>query len=354
MIGKRLKLARGSAGLSLRQLAARMESIVTSQAISRYERDEIVPGSRVLIALSRALNVPVSYLIGQSEIMLEGVEFRRGRITKSKERKQVESRVLSHLDGYLELENILQIARGDWERPADAPFPVEAVEDAEVAAKSTRLHWGLGAVPIASFAECLEGRGIKVMTLQLPDGVSGLTCWVVGKENHRVPVIVVNANEKGERQRFTLARELGHMVMDVQNDIDRERAAGRFAGAMLMPRDLLFAVIGTKRRSLGLGELFHLKELFGVSIRAIVHRCRDLEIINRRTFRWLITAFKDRGWKSSPYFEPGPVKPEQSKRFRRLWMRALAENAISESKAAELLGVSVRLLDQEMESVPEA
>ena len=354
MIGKRLKLARGSAGLSLRQLAVRMENIVSAQAIGRYERDEIVPGSKVLIALSRTLNVPVSYLVGQSKIKLEGVEFRRSKITKSKERKQVEAEVLSHLDRYLELEEILQIASDDWEKPADAPFAVEAVETAETAAISIRSLWNLGADPISSLAECLEERGIKVMALRLPDSVSGLTCWAVGKENHRVPVIVVNVNEMGEQQRFTLVHELGHMVMDVRNNISKERAADWFAGAMLLPRDLLFAVIGKKRRSLALGELFHLKELFGVSIQTIMFRCKDLEIINPSTFKDLFKTFKERGWKSSPYFEPGPVKQEQPKRFRRLWMRALVEKAISESKAAELMGVSVRRLDQEMESVPEA
>ena len=57
MIGERLKLARAAAGLSLRDLEARLDGLVTAQAIGKYERDEMMPSSTVLIALARALKV---------------------------------------------------------------------------------------------------------------------------------------------------------------------------------------------------------------------------------------------------------------------------------------------------------
>ena len=44
MIGKRLKLARSAAGLSLRGLATRIGNRVSAQQIGKYERDEDVPG----------------------------------------------------------------------------------------------------------------------------------------------------------------------------------------------------------------------------------------------------------------------------------------------------------------------
>ena len=354
MIGKRLRLARGSAGMSLRELAARVDNVVSAQAIGKYERDEMMPGSKALIAMSKVLDVPVSYLAGPSKIKLEGVEFRKNRITSRKEEHQVEAAVLNHLDRYLELEEILQVASVEWEKPREAPFPVNVLQDAEIAAISMREHWGLGSNPIPSFAEFLEERGIKVMALELPGSVSGLTCWAVGKNERRVPVIVVNANDTGERQRFTLAHELGHMVMDASDDVDEEKASHWFAGALLMPRETIFSEIGRKRRSLGLGELFALKELFGVSVQAITYRCKDLEIVNQTTFRQLFEIFKSKGWRTPPFPEPQPVPNEHPKRFRRLCFRALAENAISEPKAAELLGMSVRQLNQAMEAAPAA
>ena len=52
MIGMRLKLARASSGLSLRDLAERMGNVVSAQAIGKYERNEDMPGSRALMSNS--------------------------------------------------------------------------------------------------------------------------------------------------------------------------------------------------------------------------------------------------------------------------------------------------------------
>ena len=47
------------------------------------------------------------------------------------------------------------------------------------------------------------------------------------------------------------------------------------------------------------------------------------------------------------------LQPESPQRFERLCYRALAEDAISESRAAELLDISVRELDRRMDAIPE-
>ena len=56
-----------------------------------------------------------------------------------------------------------------------------------------RKEWQLGIDPIPNMTSLLEDRGIKVLILPLPDGVSGLTASV-RRPAHRlaVPVIVVN------------------------------------------------------------------------------------------------------------------------------------------------------------------
>jgi len=46
---------------------------------------------------------------------------------------------------------------------------------------------------------------------------------------------------------------------------------------------------------------------------------------------------------------PGAIDKERPDRFRRLCFRGVAEGAISDSKAAELLGISVRELDRQLE-----
>ena len=82
MIGERLKLSRRGAGLSLRQLSAKMseEHRVTAMAISKYERGLITPSSGVLIALADALNVRVSWLASEPSIKL--TDFRITHVCK--------------------------------------------------------------------------------------------------------------------------------------------------------------------------------------------------------------------------------------------------------------------------------
>jgi Zn-dependent peptidase ImmA (M78 family) len=142
--------------------------------------------------------------------------------------------------------------------------------------------------------------------------------------------------------------------MEVQPETgDEERAANRFAGAFLMPAETVRAEIGNHRKSISLGELFALKSLFGVSVQAIAYRLKDLAITSPGLHRELYKSFARAGWLKPPYPEPSPLRKEEPQRFRRLCFRALAEDTISEAKAAELLGMSVRDLNRAMDQPPQ-
>ncbi len=352
MIGKRLKIARTSAGLSLRNLEARIKSLVTAQALGKYERDEMMPSSAVLIELARALGVTESYLLSQGDLQLEGVEFRKNKITSRKEEAQVEATVLDHVERYLEIEEILGVNSAEWSAPDGTPFRASDGDGAEYAAFGVRTAWNLGIDPALHLSEFLEEKGIKILCLRLPESLAGLTCGVVRTNRPKVPVIVINETTTGERQRFTLAHELGHMLLRVADGVDPEPIANRFASAFLMPKASFLQEIGQHRSRLTMGELFELKSLFGVSVQAITYRCKDLGIITPTAYRELFAEFKRLGWRDPPYDEPQPVPKEKPERFKRLCYRAMAEEAISESKAAELLGVRVRELQQSVYEPP--
>ena len=165
MIGKRLRLARAAAGMSLRGLASKIDNRVTAQAIGKYERDEAMPGSGVLIALAKALRVSEDYLLGDQHLTVEGVEFRKKASTSRREEAQVEAMLLGYLERYLRLEELLGLPSVAWDRPLEAPYPVRSLPEAEQAAASLRAAWGLGLDPIPNLAELLEERGIKVFSL---------------------------------------------------------------------------------------------------------------------------------------------------------------------------------------------
>ncbi len=191
--------------------------------------------------------------------------------------------------------------------------------------------------------ELLEEKGLKVLTVLLPQRVSGFTCLVGrGEGQPELPVIVVNNQFSLERRRLTLAHELAHRLIDADSlsDKDEEKATTLFAGAFLMPREHLLREVGKHRNALGYKELIDLKRLYRVSGIALLIRLRQLNVISEST---LVYAFQSiaRGWRTQEPEELENEKErgqrEQALRFERLCYHALAEGLISLAKAAELL-----------------
>ncbi len=353
MIGKRLKLARSATGMSLRELSDRIDNRVTAQAIGKYERDESMPSSGVLIALADALHVSVSYLAGDPSMSLLSVDFRSKRVSTKREEDRLSAMVLSTLERYLTIEEILGLSSVNWDKPRSAPYPVTCdLLEADRAAISLRQDWGLGLNPVPNMAELMEDRGVKVLFLPMSEAFDGLTAHVHREDLPDVHVVVVDCDTGGERQRFTIAHEIGHLVLDVSESVDEEKAAYRFAGAFLMPEEVLWKEIGRHRSAIGLAELLRLKRMFGVSVQAITYRCKDLGIISAALMGRMFDRFEELGWRSPPYREAFPMAGESSGRFERLCFRALAEGAISESKASELLEIPVHDLNLMMETPP--
>ena len=170
MFSERLKLARKRSGLSLRDLSSNMNGMVSAQAIGKYERGEMMPSSSVAIALANALDVTTTYLLSPTVISLESVEFRKLASTKVRERAMVEAAVLDHVDRYLQVEELLDIASSVWEVPDGAPYHADSVEDGELIAARVREAWNLGGGAIPNMTELLEEHGIKVLKLDFPPG----------------------------------------------------------------------------------------------------------------------------------------------------------------------------------------
>ena len=350
MIGNRLRRAREASGHSLRELEAAIQSRVTAQAIGKYERDESMPSSGVLLVLAKALGVSPEFLMSERQIELAGVDFRKGPQAGVKDEKAVQAAVLDQVERYLELEELLPGADEAWKPPSGKEFRVARIEDADQAAESLRWLWKLGIDPIPLMAELLEDKGVKVIALDLPETVSGSKAYVQRKGHDDVPVIVVNAHHNGERQRFTLAHELAHLVLNFVglSEKEQEKAADRFAGAFLMAKEMLVRLLGSHRTSISLGELVELKKLFRVSIASLVVRCSQLGVVPRALYGRIWGQIRALGWNGPQSTEPQLLEPEVPQRMERMCLRAVAEGAISEAKAAELMGISVRELDRRL------
>jgi Zn-dependent peptidase ImmA (M78 family)/transcriptional regulator with XRE-family HTH domain len=347
MIGRRLKLARDAAGWSLRDLEEQIEGLVTAQAIGKYERDEMMPSSKVLMALSRALGVSVDYLLSEQEMTLEEVDFRKLPASGAKEEKSVEAMVIDAMERYLELEAFFPDAMVRWQCPALAELRLTRLEDAEDAAAALRTAWHLGIDPIDSMTELLEGKGIKVIQVPLPTGVSGSKAFACPQGADPLAIIVVNKNDNGERQRLTLAHELAHFVIDWETATSKEheKAADWFAGAFLVAREKIERVLGKARTAITFGELEAAKRIFKVSLAALAMRLRQLGIITKATFGEIWSVLVVKGLTRPGAKEPFAIDPEEPANVQRLALRAVAEGLISESKAAQLLRVRLKKIE---------
>lgn len=149
--------------------------------------------------------------------------------------------------------------------------------------------------------------------------------------------MVLNTQEgiPGDRQRFSAAHELGHLLMSFPEDCDPEKLCDRFAGAFLAPGRTVIREVGPTRHDVGLVELRLLKHKYGLSMQAWIHRLEELGVISPPLASRLRASFRG----ETRVKEPGPpVRQESPRRFRLLVARALAESVISASKASELLG----------------
>src|SRR5699024_9735344 len=336
MIGERIKRARGASGLSLRSLA---EQVGVSHAmIKKYEDNQSMPSSDTLLRIAKTLDVRVEYFFRPATVTLDGIEYRKRSNTPQRVIKRIEADVLNQAERWEELANLWPaFPIPQFSLPNHLPPSISSMKEVDAFADALRNAWQLGLNPLPDLVETLESKGVLVIITAVDDEnkFDGLQATVSNK-----PVIVVSANWPGDRQRFTLAHELGHLVLHgrLPDDMDEEKACNRFASAFLMPAQTMRSHLGENRQMLEVQELYYLKHEFGLSMQACLYRASDLGIISMPVLQRLFMAFSNQGWRKQ---EPGKAYPQESTSlFKQLVFRAHAENIIGEAKAAEFLGLS--------------
>ena len=330
IFSKRLKSARTLAVLSQDQLVEKIGNIVSKNAISKYEKGEMMADSAILLALSKALNVKPDYFFRPFTVEIEKVEFRKKQKLSVKKVNAIKQCVTDFVERYIEVEQFLNIS-SDFNNPIKK-FSISSIQDIDEAALKVRSHWRLGLNALPNVIDLLEDKGIKIIEIDAPDEFDGFSGWADGK----IPIIVINKNYNVERKRLTALHELGHLTLNINKSVparEKEKYCFRFAGAMLIPEPTFISEIGNIRSHFSIPELIAVKETYGISIQAIMARAKDLNIINESQFilfrKWISRNRTEEGL--------GEYKGiEQAFRFKQLIYRAAAEEIISLSKAANL------------------
>jgi len=341
--GTRLKLARKMAGMSLQDLSDKLGNMVSKQSINKYEQGLMNPTSEVLLAISKVLNVKPDYFLKKNTLELKEISFRKKSSMPKKVEESIIEKSRDYVERFFEIESIFNI-KPKFRNPLKQII-INDKNAVEIAANKLRGAWELGHGPISSIVEMLELKGVKVLLIDSEDEIDGLS-FFASNEN---PVVVVNRKFKSiERIRFTIIHELAHLLLEFENHIKSdpkqiEKLCHFFSSCFLIPKEMLIKMIGGNKRSyIDIKELISIKEYYGISIRAIVHRLNELDIITQNYYqRWMIYMSKTYGQKD----EPGTFKGEEKQKlFEQLVNRALAEELISLSKASTLLNISINEL----------
>lgn len=343
----RLKLARQLQRLSAADLARIVG--VSSQAVLNWEKGENTPSADAFSRLVLRLRKPPSYFYGRPvESIQEGQAAFRAPKTMS-----AAARDGALADGTL----AVQIVSPDINRRFKLPACNVPTMDIDVmgsspaiVAATVRKHWGLAAAPISNMLHLLEGKGVEVYWIQ-PDHakVDAFSLW-----HDETPYIFLSTNcASGERQRFNLAHELGHLVMHRRNGMyereadqektwsELEKEAHEFASEFMLPKEAFSREFPAYP---GLPLFLPLKARWGISVQAMIVWGNRHKRIDDNRYQSLYVEISRRGWRKQ---EPDP-RPMEESRLHSLICDRLDANGISLFEWADELGLAVEDIESIM------
>lgn len=318
-----LVIARGASGITQTELARLIE--VNQGKISRWEDGLSVPDDGEVERLSQALGVPTSlFFLSEAAVGAE-VSFMYHR-----KRRRSKLSTVNRLHCQI---NILRLGIAKLLRPLE-DFPVlidhmdveEYGGPAEVA-RMVRAAWKIPATtPIRNLVGLVESLGAIVVRFPFEaEGVDAVHMWPWGMP----PLIFLNSECPADRERFSLAHEVGHMLMHRVPTPNLEEEADEFARELLLPGDGLRMDVSA---NLTLNEAFRLKLKWKASGQAIIFQAKRIGAISPRKYESLYKYLSKMGYRKH---EPNPLPREQPSTLQRLVEIHLKKLEYSPTELAE-------------------
>lgn len=298
--GKRLRDARRYRKLSISELADKVG--VSKQMISRYERNDAIPGLDVFQKLIQTLKFPINFFTDSDKFSLVDTgTFFRSRMTATQSEKQPS-------EMYKKAVAIIRDFFGEY---IEFPEPEVSFLKGETPGNTATLlrrYWQIGELPISNMMNLLERHGIVTSIIDTGskkiDAHSGYTII----NSHKYYVVLLDQNSPSfYRQQFNLAHELGHLLLhaDIFNpqELDRdeyvqiENEANTFASEFLLPSSAFKKSVGNNK--LDLKQYLFLKDTWHVSISAMIYRARYIGILSPEDYTKLQRKINYRKWRKS-------------------------------------------------------
>ncbi len=334
MIGERVNLAREMCGFTQEDLAEKAG--ITQSAVSQIEAGLVVnPSAENLEAIAFATGFDPAFFYYPEPLpdMPEGSHRRQSslRVTASKQVRGWARWIMWFVNR--------AEARLGPRLPAVAIEPVVGItdlDDIEDIIPSVRDWLQVGRLePIGNMIRAVERAGVVVARLPITlDGHDGDAFWPNCGMGGR-PLIVLTSGHPGERDRFSVGHELGHLVLQhVRRRTEHKQAeaeANRFAGALLLP---LEAARETLTSPVTLRTLRGAKITYRMSIQAAAQRALSLGIISKDHLTSIHKQMYSHGWRP---VEPFPVPNEQPILLSQM-IEAFVGSGSSVAERAEAIG----------------
>lgn len=350
-------------GLTIPRLSKKIG--MGTAALSNLLNGKAEPRSSTLIKLAEGLDIPFDELLADAP-RLNSVRFRTAKALSGREkaeRDQIRHDTAIWLSDYCFLEKELKAAR---------PYLLDKITDGDPrsAAMAARDVFKLNpADPVYDISELMEQAGIKLRIR--PFGFKKTFGLSIGDEDCG-PGIVVNSEEgiSVERQLFTIAHELGHLILhkasykdpeEVENE-GEEHEADLFAGTFLVSAEALEKEWEESKGLAFVDRVLKIKKIFKVSYKTLLIRL--VQIDSSLSLKPLIIRFSQEYKEKyhhdlKDYYEPNSLSPDESNpvatydpqeldfsdlmedRFARLVRDAYEKEIISMSRAGEMLNLSI-------------
>lgn len=277
-------LAREARGLTQQDLAKRLN--LHRANISRLEKGETNIQQGTLMAISAATCFPPQFFSQQGMFMPVNLAYRK--------REHVPAKLLTPIEAKMNIiRRHVQFITGALDITAPSLPLYEVTEERRPAqiAGLVRGKWSAESGMIDNMVALLEQNGIVISAFDFGTQRVDSRCMLT---DDKYPIIFVNKALLGDRLRYTLAYELGQLLMHtffpVVADRDISREANHFAAAFLMPED---DVRKDFEKGITLSTLADLKRKWKVSMISLLYRADDLGYLTPNQKRYLIQQFNE-------------------------------------------------------------
>jgi Zn-dependent peptidase ImmA (M78 family)/DNA-binding XRE family transcriptional regulator len=282
-------LARESRGITQTALASAIA--VTQATQSKFETGALVIGDEHLSMTAKVLHYPEEFFYQTDQVRWNGsgcMYHRKRQALSATDYRQLLARVnILRMNMW----RLLQAVEIDAENKFFRMDIGEYGSPSKVAAL-LRNVWNLPLGPIENITAAIEAAGGIVMKCSF--GTSRLDAfsqWPPGMP----PMFFVNEAVPPDRYRWTLAHEIGHILMHLVPTDNLEREADEFAAEFLMPKREIYSHFG---RPFSLPKAAELKAYWRVSMAALIRRAHDLGRIGDSYYRGLMTQLSRAGWRT--------------------------------------------------------